>query len=71
MFYIADDIRELLKGVPNRSELVNGLLNEYFKRQTDEFSHLTTQQKKELIKVLEQKEEIDNKAKELLNGNSA
>jgi hypothetical protein len=30
MFYVAEDIRELLKQEANRSELINNLLRDYF-----------------------------------------
>jgi hypothetical protein len=70
MFYIDLEIRERLSEIKNKSALVNNLLTEYFKieKQNDEFAHLTLEEKKNLLKIYEQKDKLEQEEKKITNG---
>lgn len=62
IFYITDENWDFLKNIPQRSKLINELLEQYDKsRKFDGWSEKALLERKELIK---QKREIDKKLQE-------
>ena len=67
MFYVNDDLREALKSINNRSELINSLLREYFNK-----SDLRSMGEEELRRFIAKeklKKEFEANMEEL-NGNN-
>lgn len=71
MFYAQDEIRENLKSISNRSELINQLLRDHFKRTSIETLPLDEQEKVLLKELQIKKIEIEalKKIEEVENGN--
>jgi hypothetical protein len=65
MFYVAEDIREQLRSVENRSELINELLRDYFKLAKEE--KMTPEELDKKIAMLEIQVEANKKIEELKN----
>jgi DNA-binding winged helix-turn-helix (wHTH) protein len=63
MIYVSDDVREKLKEVENRSELVNNLLREHFKFTED--VQKTPEEIEKQIEILELQVETEKKIQEL------
>lgn len=65
MFYIRDDIRENLKSIPNRSELINQLLSEHFK--SISLDNLTLEEREKILLEKKRVALIELKAFEEIN----
>ena len=64
--YFTDVNDEKLQGVNNKSGLINGLLEEYFKR--EDIEQMTPQELRKAIKIEKLKESVKIKIREIRNG---
>ena len=64
--YFNDVIDDKLRNVKNRSALINGLLEEYFKK--EDIEQMTPQELRKAIKIEKLKESMEMKIKEIRNG---